>query len=1489
MKKLLFFIFCLVTSVTYAYDFEVDGLRYNILPSTGREVQLACNAGGSGYSGEIVIPETVNYEGEIYTVVDIENEGNWLYGGAFCQTTITGLSIPKTIKNIPDFICMDCWGLTNNLIISEGIETIGSGAFYCCPNLNELNLPNSLTSIGSMAFAVGVFGQNECLKNVVIPNRVTSIGGSCFERCVALESITLGEKVSSIGWDAFSECESLSMIKCLNATPASIGNATFSETHYQNARLVVPAGSLPIYKSAAGWCNFKYITEEQSNKLYYTSTDGEVVVPTHYNFGEATVLSNVYENGYGCITFDRDLVEIGDGAFNQCHTLSGITFPASLTKIGEWAFNECAFESLYIPGNVKTISGLAFHYCSQLSELTLAEGIEYIGGLAFEGCDNVTSLHIPSTVKDYGGGAVFWIDNNQMTSITVAEGNEFYDSRNNCNAIIRKSDNCLLFGCESTVIPEGIRSIDGYAFYGCLNMTEMHLPKSVIDVRGDRTYGEVGYFNRFRDIYSYANNPPFFNVGYADYINKECVLHVPAHSLAKYQSADFWKEFTNIEVIPTMPVSHEYVDLGLPSGTLWATTNVGAYSPEEIGDYYAWGETVSKNISKYNTNGYKYFDNNSSNWSKYCSADGKSRLELLDDAASVNWGTDWRTPTSSEVNELIENCDFTYAELGGTIVTKCTSRANGNSVYFPITGFYENGNIECTDRGFYQTSDGCGYNDEYGGFNYLNIQGIYTCTYTHGRGSGFQVRPVRSSSNPTYSLLYTTRDNNIVDPADVFNAHVIDNTFVNGVGTLTFDAEITSIGANAFNGSSLQTIIIPSSVSHIDASAFEGCEYLREIVVSAENTVYDSRNNCNAVIETASSTLVAGCQTTVIPKSVKHIGASAFRGCQGLKAISIPGGVSTIGECAFEGTGLNRINVYSQTPAVVEDLAFYGVNKNACQLNVLYGSLTAYRNASGWRDFLNVVENTSNVFFYTTVDEQPIHAGRLRECYKEISSTYENGQGCLIFDEDIEFFPGDAFDGVDRLISLVIPAKVNKFEGVAFRGCSNLVSLSVDPENQTFDSRNNCNAIIETATNTLVEGSNATVIPSDIVAIRGNAFDGRSNLVDIELPEGLKRIGWDAFIGCNSLTNVYVPASVDYLDSCPWRGSGVKYITVSPENKTYDSRNNCNAIIETATNTLVVGSEECIIPKSVKRIGSFSLNVNRESIDIPASVIEVGGSVFSNSFKCINTYAVEPPVMERIWEYVDLNTCALHVPAGTLQAYQEAEGWKDFATIIDDLENLVTPTDTALYDNIVYIQHETAWGGDKVKLHMNLKNAEENIMGFQFKLYLPEGISLDMNNRGRYDIKFNAEADRSSSQYHTLSSALQPDGSVLVLCYSSDLNIFLGHEGAVLDLAVTLSEDIEAGDHAILMRDVVITDVDSKKSTIDVVVSNVTVPDYTIGDPDNSGSIDISDIAIVANYILGNNPEGFIYEAADVNGDGVVDVVDIACLANLILYGQPTH
>ena len=534
---------------------------------------------------------------------------------------------------------------------------------------------------------------------------------------------------------------------------------------------------------------------------------------------------------------------------------------------------------------------------------------------------------------------------------------------------------------------------------------------------------------------------------------------------------------------------------------------------------------------------------------------------------------------------------------------------------------------------------------------------------------------VSASEIPADEIWYTSSDGGLVTPYEFdgriltdyensgFGAYVVSNTYEDGKGIIKFDGDISQIGDGAFYYcSNLKEITIPSSVTYIGKIAFYGCSQLTEmtipeavtgigdrafygcsgiaeftipksvnsigvypfylctgltsIIVVEDNGTYDSRDNCNAIIETATNTLVAGCDESFIPGTVTAIGDGAFQGCTKMTTMVIPNSVTSIGDGAFS------------------------------------------------------------------------------EC--------------------------------DCLESLVIPKSVTSIGNNCFLFCSNLTSLSVEEGNSRYDSRDNCNAIIETATNTLIRGLKNTVIPNTVENIGEFAFYQCSGMSGMDIPESVTCISSYAFYYCRDLTSICIPDSVKSIGSAAFYGcTGVKELTVG---KSVESIGN-NAFFGCSIETLrwrsnmstkgvtdnwkkslkkivLENSAECIedkafsgyqflesitIPNTVKWIGdsAFCECVTMSDFEIPNSVTSIGESAFfritklksltipesvtsignrafgyCSNLKSVTVYWNEPLNIQS-QTFFRVKNCTLYVPKGSLEAYQNAEVWKGFSSIVE--------------------------------------------------------------------------------------------------------------------------------------------------------------------------------------------------------------------------------
>lgn len=187
---------------------------------------------------------------------------------------------------------------------------------------------------------------------------------------------------------------------------------------------------------------------------------------------------------------------------------------------------------------------------------------------------------------------------------------------------------------------------------------------------------------------------------------------------------------------------HEYVDLGLTSGTLWATTNVGAENPEDYGDYFAWGETEPKSIYNWST----YFDSNDGiNFAKYYGIGGMIELELDDDAAYKNWGTGWRMPSYAQLEELLTECNCTWTTQNGKNGYLVRSKVNGASIFLPAAGDYSGDSFKLVGSNGFYWSRSLNTSKPSSAWDLIFYSGFVGSSYNN-RYVGFPVRPVRVSS-----------------------------------------------------------------------------------------------------------------------------------------------------------------------------------------------------------------------------------------------------------------------------------------------------------------------------------------------------------------------------------------------------------------------------------------------------------------------------------------------------------------------------------------------------------------------------------------------------------------------------------------------------------------------------------------------------------------------------------------------------------------------
>lgn len=254
----------------------------------------------------------------------------------------------------------------------------------------------------------------------------------------------------------------------------------------------------------------------------------------------------------------------------------------------------------------------------------------------------------------------------------------------------------------------------------------------------------------------------------------------------------------------------------------------------------------------------------------------------------------------------------------------------------------------------------------------------------------------------------------------------------------------------------------------------------------------------------------------------------------------------------------------------------------------------------------------------------------------------------------------NAFYDCSALTSVTIPSAVTSIGNNAFIGCSSLTNVSVANGNTVYDSRNDCNAIIETATNTLVLGCSTTTIPESVRSIGPVAFYNCTGLMNVVIPSSVVSIDDCAFYGCSGLTNMLIPSNVTSLGIGAFFGcTGLNSLTIS-EGVT---------IINEKAFSICPSLTSVTIPESVTVIGDFAFEScsNLTNVTIPSGLTYLGGFSFSHCPKLTNVYCYmeTPLIISKANTFSNRANATLYVPYGTKTAYEAAYGWNDFKEIIE--------------------------------------------------------------------------------------------------------------------------------------------------------------------------------------------------------------------------------
>ncbi len=517
---------CIGTNL-FAYDAYIDGIYYNFKGTDAVVTYLKQNSSNnsSAYSGNVIIPETVNYNGESYDVTSIDNYA------FYCCSEVTSVTIGDNVVSIGDYAFEHCTSLSS-IYFPNSVTSIGYSAFT-----NTLwydNQSNGLVYAGKVAYRYkGTMPTNS---SITIKDGTLGIAFYAFANFTGLKSITIPNSVTTIGAQAFIGCSNLQTISIPNSVTTILGHPFNGTAWYDNQ----PDGLVYTGKVA-----YRYKGTMPDNTSI-TIKNGTLGIAAGAFGGKTGLVSIIIPNSVtticdgafrGCtnlvsITNSDNLHTIGQQSFEDCSSLTSINIPTSLTSIGIYTFSGCSsLASLSIPNSITFIDDYAFQNCSSLDAINIPKSVKFIGRGAFYNCSNVESITIPNNVNVIGWFAfngTKWYDSQADGLVYIGKAAYRYKGTMPNNSTIK--------------LKEGTTSISYGAFTGCSGLSSITIPASIRNIGSQAFSGCKAVSIKLKNM----NPINITSSVFYDQLHKNFSLYVPYGAKATYESAEVWKDFKEI-------------------------------------------------------------------------------------------------------------------------------------------------------------------------------------------------------------------------------------------------------------------------------------------------------------------------------------------------------------------------------------------------------------------------------------------------------------------------------------------------------------------------------------------------------------------------------------------------------------------------------------------------------------------------------------------------------------------------------------------------------------------------------------------------------------------------------------------------------------------------------------------------------------------------------------------------------------------------------
>ena len=981
-----------------AYDFEIDGIYYEIVSFDDWTCRIV--SGDVVYTGDIVIPNEVTYNGRTLKVTEIgddafngcadlktlsiedgtetlslgsSNGTNALFSDCSLETLYVGrnlsyetiyspfyeeeslltkVTIGPYVTEIGDYMFYGCTGLTEVTIPSSVVE-IGEYAFSDCTGLSNITIPNSVTSIGEGAF----YGCTSLI-DVTIPNSVTSISGYTFSGCTSLIDVTIPNSVESMGAGVFENCTSLTSMTipnsvgkikdymfrgCTSLTDVIIGSSVDNIGAgaflgcSSLASITIPKSVYRIeYNSFDGCSSLKTLVFE----------DGDIGVSLEYHLSGANgvfcdcPLETLYlGRNLNYITYEHH----GYSPFYNIETLKEVTIGGSASRIGDNAFMACVgLTDISIPNSVKSIGDNAFRNCTGITNISIPNSVKSIGDNAFSGCTGITNISIPNSVEEIGNCA--FEDCPNIRNLVFEEGTKVLSLGNDTI-----NGNGLFYDCPLDTLYIGrnlsyATSADkGYSpFYNIKTLKSVMIGRSVTEI-GDNAFSGCDSLAR---IYSLNPQPPTCATGFETKLYVDTYLYVLPGTLNAYQEAASWKNFFLLQELGQTVFEVDGVFYGIVpyyEHECWVVAGNTEYTGEVVIPNQVEHDGKTLNVVAIKDNAFQ-------------GCESLNTLTIEDGQQALSLGI-------SPVGQgLFQDCPLETLYMGRPLIYKTS---DGCPPFYQSLRKVTIGN-SMTQIG-YDTFMGC--------------SGLKTLIIKDGSEAlslGTRYEERLPFSDCPLETLHLGRNLSYI----IYDSGISPFSQKETLKEVTLSNFVTEIKSYAFKGCvNLKVVIIPNSVTSIGRSAFDGCTGLSNIT---------------------------------IPNSVKSIGDNAFSGCTSLTEMIIPNSVNEINNKIFKGcTNLRRL--------IVEDGA----------------------------------EELRWNCYSTSSDERPFSGTSLETLYlgRKLDlgrSSLNDSPFCFIkslkdvtIGNSVERISNYAFYGCTGLTEITIPNSVTEIGDESFYGCTNLTKITI--------------------------------------------------------------------------------------------------------------------------------------------------------------------------------------------------------------------------------------------------------------------------------------------------------------------------------------------------------------------------------------------------------------------------------------------------------------